>query len=278
MKSKKIAIALAVLSLSLLCACGNNNKESSESKISISNSDVSAEAVTGEGQTLEWPKELKDVIDSPDGKITYVAKDNVGGGYSVAFSEMELDTAKKFVSDLKAKGYKASMDVEDADGVYFLGQDASNNSVTFSYNLTAKEAAFVYMPKSATITDESGDNTTSAHTAADVTGIPDDADMTDLMPWVPNFISGVPELNGKIYNTINDGDTYLTVYFDYVKKEDVTEYIKTLKANGYTTDVQETTDIDRMYFCAFNDKGECVEVSYDIVAAQADVYMIKGEE
>ena len=276
MKSKKIAIALAVLSLSLLCACGNNNG-SSESKISISNSDVSAEAVTGEGQTLEWPKELKDVIDSPDGKITYVAKDNVGGGYSVAFSEMQLDTAKKFVSDLKAKGYKAAMDTEDIDGLYFLGQDASNNSVTFSYNLTAKEAAFVYMPKGATITDESGDDTTSAHTAADVTGIPADADMTDLMPWVPNFISGVPELNGKIYNTINDGDTYLTVYFDYVKKEDVIEYIKTLKANGYTTDVQETTDIDRIYFSAFNDKGESVEVSYDIVAAQADVYMIKAE-
>ena len=56
------------------------------------------------------------------------------------------------------------------------------------------------------------------------------------------------------------------------------EYIKTLKANGYTTDVQETTDIDHMYFCAFNDKGESVEVSYDIEAAQADVYMIKAEE
>lgn len=277
MKSRKIAVVLSVLSLSLLCACGTN-RGSSESKISISNSDVSVEAVTGEGQTLEWPKELKDVIDSPDGKITYVSKDNVGGGYSVAFSEMELDTAKKFISDLKEKGYKATVDTEDVDGLYFLGQDASNNTVTFSYTISVKEGAFVYMPKGATITDESGDGTTSAHTAADVTGIPADADMTDLMPWVPNFISGVPELKGKIYNTINDSDTYLTVYFDYVKKEDVIEYIKTLKANGYTTDVDEITDIDRIYFRALNDKGESIEVSYNIEAAQADVYMTKAEE
>jgi len=178
---------------------------------------------------------------------------------------MSNENAIQYVAKLKELGYQSIMEVNDTDGVMFSGKNSSGVMVTFTYNNTAREGTISYLPNPSDGTepvDGSQINSLSV-------------DMADVSPWPQNFMSGIPEMKGKITNVLNQNDENVTIELEYVEKSDFEAYVSTLKQNGYTVDADETKDSYSYDYRAYNQNGDCVNISMSYEYEKATVYMKK---
>jgi hypothetical protein len=96
------------------------------------------------GEDLKWPEDAMGELPAPKAKITFIMVDDASKGGTVAFTELELDDARKYIDKLKEMGYKDGMNVEDSDGVFFGGTTDKGSQVNFTYNLSNKEGSMTY--------------------------------------------------------------------------------------------------------------------------------------
>ncbi|MFZ7102921.1 MAG: hypothetical protein ACOWWO_09710 [Peptococcaceae bacterium] len=96
------------------------------------------------GEDLTWPQEAMGELPEPKGKITYVMKNDAGKGGIVAVAEYKIADAREYVAKLRELGFKDGMDMEDSDGIMFVGKTEQGASVNFSYNSSAQEASIAY--------------------------------------------------------------------------------------------------------------------------------------
>lgn len=239
---------------------------------SIKTSD--GEIVTGDN--VKWPDTNMGGLTKPNAKITAVLKDDKTGNYTVAFSDMDKEKAAQYVEMLKTQGYKSVMEVNDADGIIYSGQNSSGVAVTFTYNNTAREGTISYVPTAASGTGDSvvsQDPASLDNTSKDTSS---QVDMTDASPWPQNFMTGVPEMNGKITNVLNQNDENITVELEYVKKADFEAYVADIKKNGYTVDADEIKDTYSYEYRAYSKTGDCIHITMNYEYEKATVYMEKA--
>jgi len=204
------------------------------------------------GQNMEWPKDKMANMTEPKAKVTAIVKDDATKQCTVAFGEMAETDAKAYVLKLKELGYVNNVvEMTDANSIMFSGESSSGEQVTFVYTISTKDGTIFYDPKGK---------------GAGSVSISKSIDMTDATAWPVNFISGVPELAGKITDVVNDNDKAVTVYLDYVKKADFEAYVKQLKQNGYTVEADESTSVSSIDFKAYNAAKEWVHVYLNITA------------
>lgn len=197
------------------------------------------------GQNMDWPSRTMGNLPQMKGKVTAVINSDQTHECAVTVSGCTKDDATAYVAQLKSLGYGNGMDMADSNGYLFTGTNSSNDNVTFSYVLSSGEA---------TVSFASGLSVT-----------PTTVNMADNAPWPGNFISGVPELTGKIDDVVNSNNTKLTVTVKYVVKEDFEAFIKQVKQNGYTVDADETSSVNDIRYEAYNANKEyiCAYLSID---------------
>ncbi len=274
---KKIALITLILTLTttlLLSGCFGTPKQqgikTSEGEIVI-------------GENVKWPDADMGGLSKPNATVVTVMKDNLSGSCIVAFSDMTTETATQYIASLKQQGYAPVLDMTDTDGSIFSGAKTDGANVTFTYNISAKEATLTYTPAQGSVsgvTGTSGQTGTSNQTG---TSLPTDTseaqgpvDMTDVSPWPNNFITGVPELKGKITNVSNQNNQNMTVELTYVEKANFEAYVNTLKKNGYTVDIDEGKDSYTYDFRAYNENGDYVNAYMSYDSKNATVYMEKA--
>lgn len=218
------------------------------------------------GDSVDWPDDNMGDLSEPDATITAIVKDDTTGNCTVAFSEMSKDDATKYLTKLKDLGYQSIMEVNDTDGIMFSGQNAKGILVTFTYNYTAKEGTVSYVVDS--------DDYTDSGSGSQI--IESSVDMTDVSPWPNGFITGVPELKGKISNVSNMNNVTSTVYLDYVEQSDFETYVATLKQNGYNVDANEYKDSSSYNYGAYNANGDYVNAYMDYESKTAEIVMEKA--
>jgi len=240
-----------------LAACGSIQKtgktgsENQQSAQSQSGKEAGNNKTTvAAGQNMEWPKEKMANLTEPKANVTAIVKDDTTKQCTVAFGEMSEADAKAYILKLKELGYVNNVvEMTDANSVMFSGESSSGEQVTFIYNISTKDGTIFYDPK--------GKGTSSISISKSV-------DMTDAAAWPANFIPGVPELNGKITDVVNDNNKTTTVYLDYVEKAAFEAYVKQLKQNGYTVEVDESTSVTSVDFRAYNAAREWVHAYLNI--------------
>lgn len=247
-----ISVFLILIILSLT-ACGLG-KSKNKGAIQIGGN----KKVTGDngeslnyGENLKWPKEFMGNLPEPNAKITTVLKDENKAQCTVAFNGMSPEEAKNYTNKIKELGYKAEVEVSDADGIMLSGTAQDGSQACFTYNMSNKEGTIFYSKGNTNVQPNNPPTNTSP-------------DMTDLMPWPKDFIKGVSELKGKIVNVSKSNDNSITVSVEYVDKKDFEEYVAQLKKNGYTVESSENTDIDSIDFSAYNASGDWVHVHLTI--------------
>ncbi|HYE83236.1 MAG TPA: hypothetical protein VEG39_13855 [Clostridia bacterium] len=99
------------------------------------------------GEDLPWPKEAMGDMPKPEGKITFIMKDDETKGCTVTVSELETDNAKQYVEELKKMGYKETMRTENEDGILFMGGTDKGEIVNFAYNYSDKQGVVAYSPE-----------------------------------------------------------------------------------------------------------------------------------
>ena len=146
---------------------------------------------------------------------------------------------------------------------------ADGNYAVFSYGTENKDG-MLYFTSGETANAEAGTTTTAA----------EEIDMTDNDKWPKDFISNVPELEGKITYVRNDNDEVVTVTLEYVEKADFEKYLEVLKKNGYTSEPQIEKSTDYIDFSAYNSNGENVRAILNIreTGNLAEIYMTKASE
>lgn len=257
---KKLILTIFTLGLTLslvLTGCGGN---SNKTEIKTSDGQLTV------GDNVKWPQENMGNLQAPNAKIVGVVKDTASQACIVAFSEMKEDDAVKYLVKLKDLGYKSIMEVNDTDGIIFSGKNANDVLVTFAYNKTATEGTVTYSINS------SENKSTNIPQSSQAT-----IDMTDVSPWPKNFISGVPELNGKIVNVSNSNDESVTIDLEYVEKTDFETLIKALKQNGYTVEADEDKDSYSYEYKAYNANGDWIDayMKYDNKTVMIDMEKAK---
>jgi len=258
-------VALSACSMPGKSDSGDSSSKASDSSASADNNDGEAlnldeldeEDVVAQGDNVKWPdkdvpKELK-----LDANCTAVVKDDESNTIVIPFEDFSEKKATAYIENLKKLGYKAQMEATTADGMLFSGIKDNKEFVTFSYDTPSKEGVILYQPE-ATGTDI---NSMLGNLSGDVfEESPEEIDMTDKDKWPEDFISGVPELEGKITEVTNNNNEYVNVYLDYVEKEDFEDYIDILKDNGYTEESNIYTATDYIEYSAYNADGEYVRV------------------
>lgn len=256
---KKLILTIFTLGLTLslvLTGCGGSNN-----KTEIKTSDGQLTV----GDNVKWPQDNMGDLQAPNAKIVGVVKDTSSQVCVVAFSEMKQDEAAKYLVKLKELGYKSVLEVNDNDGIMFSGKNANDAMVTFAYNITAMEGSVTY---SINPTESKNINPQSSQVSID---------MSDVSPWPKNFISGVPELNGKIVNVSNSNDESVTIDLEYVEKTDFETFVKTLKQNGYTVEANEEKDSYSYEYKAYNENGDWIDayMKYENKTAMIDMEKAK---
>lgn len=236
------------------------------------------------GDQVKWPDADMGGLSKPNANIVTVIKDNSSGSCVVAFSEMSSDTASQYIANLKQQGYQPILDMTDTDGLLFSGSKSDGENVTFTYNISAKEGTITYTPAQGSVSGVTGiSDQTNVSGQTDASGLNDNSsqaqapvDMTDVSPWPNGFLSGVPELKGKIINVSNQNNQNVTVELTYVEKADFEAYVGTLKQNGYTVDTDEGKDSYTYDFRAYNENGDYVNAYMSYDGKTATVYMEKA--
>lgn len=246
MKVKLLIAALILCGVTMFTACGGGNKTDNNSEKpgttqGSGGSDNSPGTSINTGQDMKWPSEFMGNLPEPKGKITAILKDDKSGTCTVAFSEMTLEDAKTYAAKIKELGYKDGLEVSDADGVIINGRTNEGYGMGFAYNSTAKEGTVWYSKNGSPASD-----------------------LTDAAPWPKDFIKGVPELDGKIVDVVNDNNKSVTVHLEYVKKENFEAYVEQLKKNGYTVETDEIKNVDSIDFRAYNADREWVHAYLQI--------------
>ena len=211
------------------------------------------------GENMQWPSSQLGNLPQLNGKVTAVYKDNQSNSCIVSLSDCIIFDAAAYIAKLKSLGYVNGMDMSDGNGYLYYGTNSENNTATFTYTISTKEASITYTP---------GSGLTAVNATVSTT-----ADMTDLAPWPSNFIKGVPELAGKITDVENSNNTLVTISLDYVAKADVEAYIQKLKQNGYTVDADETTSVNSIIYKAYNTDGEWVNVNFSVYSSGNTAYV-----
>lgn len=106
---------------------------------------IEKEGVTYEtGQDLKWPKESMGDIPEPKAEISAILNADADKGGTVAFTDMSIEDAKKYVEKLKELGYKDGMSFADKDMFSHSGKNSSGASVMFTYSISPKEGSIMY--------------------------------------------------------------------------------------------------------------------------------------
>lgn len=280
---KYILISLTViLTFSfILSGCGNNEKLKDDSiksgdetvSIKIDNGDIVA------GDDVEWPENNMGDIAKPNSKITAVLKDDTTGNCTVVFSDMDKEDAVQYVEELKKLGYQPIMEVNDADEVMFSGKNSKEVMATFTYNNTAKEGSVSYIPNPSddigTLND-SENNNSNVDSKDDSVNSSSVIDMTDVSPWPSDLIFGLPELNGKIIDVINQNDETITIELEYVEKSDFESFLSNVKNSGFTVDSDEVKSASSYEYFAYNQNGDTIILDMTYESKTVSVYVEKA--
>jgi len=258
-------VALSACSIPGKSDSGDSSSKASDSSASADNDNSKAvnldeldeEDVVAQGDNVKWPdkdvpKELK-----LDANCTAVVKDDQSNTIVIPFEDFSEKKATAYIENLKKLGYASQMEATSAEGMLFSGLSDKQEFVAFSYDIASKEGVILYQPEA--------DGTDMLSLLGNISGdifeeSPEEIDMTDKDKWPEDFISGVPELEGKIMQVINNNNEYVSVYLEYVEKEDFEDYVETLKANGYTEESNIYTATDYIEYSAYNTDGEYVKV------------------
>lgn len=265
-KASVMAVILLCMIL-ILPACGVG-KEQSDGNTVQSAGNMQNEPSVELGKELEWPKDMMGDLPEPKGKITAVIDDKTAKQCTVAFGEMSEEEAETYAKKIEELGYTGGMNLSDKDIISVNGENADGSKADFVYNITAKEGVISFQSGDAAQSGISGGETASS----------EPADMTDLAPWPSDYIAGVPELQGKIIDIV-ENDASISVDLEYVDKADFENYIKLLKENGYTVDADETSGLNAIDYRAYNNSGEWVHAYWSIGEDKntASVMMEKAE-
>ncbi|AHF11299.1 MULTISPECIES: hypothetical protein [Dehalobacter] len=243
-----VTVVIIVCMAFMMTACGSGSKidENSEAQ-SQGNAAQSTNSDLDVGENLKWPTDSMGNLPGLKGKISAVLKDDSTGQCTVAFSEMAKEDAQAYIAEMKKRGYTGELSVADEESLIHSGKAANGSTAVFTYNVTAKEG---------TISFGTGDASGQSATAVD---------MTDAASWPENYMEGVPELVGRIVDVVNDNNKSVTVSLEHVDKAIFEDYIKLLKLNGFTKDVDESTSVSSSDFRAYNAKGEWANACLNIV-------------
>lgn len=252
-KFKTVGLVATLLCLILmLTACGaDKTNQSNDGTQSTENSQK--EPSIDLGEDLKWPKDFMGNIPEPIGKITAVISDEATKQCTVTFAEMSKEDAAAYAKRIEELGYVGGLKVSDADLISINGEDTTGARVDFLYNVSPKEGVISFRSKDAAQDGNPGISGTSSTLSVD---------MTDLASWPSEYIAGIPELHGKIVDVL-ESDGSVSVDLEYVEKSDFENYVKQLKENGYTKDIDETSGLSTIDFRAYNENGDWVHAYWN---------------
>jgi len=244
-----VTVVIIVCMAFMITACGSGSKTDENNGGQTQGNAGQSGSTNGDldvGQNLKWPADNMGNLPELKGKITAVLKDDSTGQCTVAFSEMAKEDAQAYITEMKKMGYTGEMSMADEESLIHSGKAADGSTAVFTYNITAKEGAISYGSGNA-----SGQSATAA-------------DMNDAASWPEDFMESVPELAGENNDGVHDNNKSITVHLEYVDQAIFEGYIKFLKQNGFTTDVDESTSVSAIDFRAYNAKGEWVNAYMNI--------------
>jgi len=118
-----------------------------EVDISGDGEDVTIETEDGSfsvGESMDWPGGSMADLPKPNATITGVM-DAGEDGCTVVFTDMSKGDSDKYMEDIKAKGYtEDSMNMSDADGIWYVGSNQNGAVVTFTYTNESGEGMVAY--------------------------------------------------------------------------------------------------------------------------------------
>lgn len=232
------------------------------------------------GENLKWPKDQMGDLPEPKAKFVAILNDAKTKGCSVGFASCEIDDAKKYIDELKKRGYASSFETVDKESMVYIGTKTDGAVANFTYSVGSKDGLIAYNPPGTVNIEKANPTATPSPSAAAPNNskpTPTAAvDMTDAAPWPGNFLKGVPELNGKIISVDSTDEVEKIVILEYVEKTDIQKFIEVLKTAGYTNEKEESSSQDFIQFSAYNQKEDRVDVYWDNSKA-ATVTMQKSE-
>ncbi|MBU7006511.1 hypothetical protein [Phosphitispora fastidiosa] len=95
------------------------------------------------GQDMDWPQDAMGDLPEPKAAVTGVIKAGAES-CTVTFTEMVSDDAKEYIAALTELGYKDGMNIADQESLMLAGTKDDGSSVSFIYNITAKEGTVTY--------------------------------------------------------------------------------------------------------------------------------------
>jgi len=239
--------AILLCLILVLAACGAD-KTSQSGGATQNKGNAQNEPSINLGEDLKWPKDLMGNLPEPKGKITAVIRDEATKQCTVTFVEMSKEEAGAYAKKIEELGYAGGLKVAADDLISANGEDTTGARVDFLYNVSPKEGVISFRHK---------DTAKDSNPGAGGTSSARPVDMTDLAAWPSEYMIGIPELEGKIIDVQKNGES-VSVDLEYVEKADFENYVKQLKENGYTQDIDETGSLSAIDFRAYNESGDWV--------------------
>ncbi len=95
------------------------------------------------GENMAWPQDAMGDLPEPKATVTGVIRAGEES-CTVTFTEMASDDAREYVAVLTEMGYKNGMNIADQESLMLAGTKDDGSSLSFIYNITAKEGTVTY--------------------------------------------------------------------------------------------------------------------------------------
>lgn len=230
-------------------------------KIDTKDNTVSIETKDGSyqlGESLDWPKDKLDPLPVPDAEIISVSDQSENQSVSVMMHFSNKKKSLDYFEKVKNLGFTEGS-ITTSDGYYsYIGYKESDSSQLSINSQGSEDDVILVMVNLSRDSDNARDffaKLEKAEPELDLTGV----DMTDGVPWPKDKLGKIPELTGKITNTnITNENVYLGL--DYVKKQDLLDFIDKVKKLGFTENTSETISLDHISYMGYDDKGYGISV------------------
>lgn len=229
-------------------ALGDDVKISTkDNSISIGTKDGSLQF----GESLDWPKDKMNPLPKPNGKIVSVTEQADDQSTTVMVHFSEKNGPVDYLEKVKDLGYVDGSMTESEEFFSYMGYGTDNSQVmVHSQGLDDDiTMAIITLSIDNDYAKEFFKKVEEGEPELDLTGV----DLTNEVPWPKDRMDKIPELPGKIIDVTSSKDS-VYIEFEYVKREDVLEFIEKIKKLGFDASASEVISPDNILYMSLDDK------------------------
>lgn len=227
-----------------------------EDDVKIDTKDDSVDIESKDGsyaldENLDWPGDKMNPLPKPNAKVISISeqKDDESTTIMVHFPSKKDST--DYLDKVKNLGFVEGSMTESEGYFSYMGYGTDESQIVVNSQGLDDELTLgiITMIKDSDYAKEFFKKLDKGEPELDLAGV----DITDDVPWPKDDMDKIPELDGKIINVTTNKDS-VYIEYEYVKREDVVEYIKTIKKLGFDASVSEVVSPDNILYMSLDDK------------------------